>query len=83
MTEEQRLAKNASIKEAMKATHEKRGAIMAIDIKDKNKTIVHIKNDSFIFDNFETHWKSMCLAYNFYLEKPDIHKDNPTTLYVP
>lgn len=63
--------------------HEKRGAIMAIDFKDKNKTIVHIKNDTFVFDDFESYWKSMCLAYNFYLEKPDIHKDNPCVLYCP
>lgn len=63
--------------------HNQYGAIMAIDFKDKNKTIVHIKNDSFTFDSFETHWKSMCLANNIFLEKPDIHKDNPTILYVP
>jgi hypothetical protein len=63
--------------------HDQTGAIMMIDFKDKNKTIVHIKNDTFVFENFEDYWKSMCRANNFYLEKPDIHKDNPCVLYCP
>jgi hypothetical protein len=25
----------------------------------------------------------MCKANNFYLEKPDVHKDNPCVLYCP
>jgi hypothetical protein len=59
------------------------GAVMSFDENDKNKTIVHIKNDSFAFDHFEKYWTRQCVEKCFLLEKPDIHKDNPCVLYCP
>jgi len=63
--------------------HHRYGAIVMIEKKDQNKTIIHIKNDTYDFDDLDYFWKAMCIANGYLLEKPDIHKDNPTILYVP
>ena len=54
-----------------------------IDKIDKNKTIIHLDNNTYNFDNLDTEWKQYCLSKQFYLDAPDMHKDNPTGLYFP
>lgn len=54
-----------------------------IDKIDKNKTIIHLDNNTYNFDNLDTEWKQYCLSKQFYLDAPDMHKDNPTCLYFP
>lgn len=54
-----------------------------IDKIDKNKTIIHLDNNTYNFDNLDTEWKQYCLSNQFYLDAPDMHKDNPTCLYFP
>lgn len=54
-----------------------------IDKIDKNKTIIHLDNNTYNFDILDTEWKQYCLSNQFYLDAPDMHKDNPTCLYFP
>ena len=54
-----------------------------IDKIDKNKTIIHLDNNTYNFDTLDTEWKQYCLSNQFYLDAPDMHKDNPTCLYFP
>lgn len=51
------------------------------DTPCKNKTIVHAKIDN--FDSFNADWTNYCMDTGFWLKCPDIHKDNPTVLFVP
>ena len=54
-----------------------------IDKIDKNKTIIHLDNNTYNFDILDTEWKRYCLSSQFYLDAPQIHTDNPTCLYFP
>ena len=57
------------------------GVTATIDKVDKNKTIIH----SGICDQhaLEDAWHAYCLENTFWMKQPDMHKDNPTILYVP
>ena len=54
-----------------------------IDKIDKNKTIIHLDNNTYNFDILDIEWKRYCLSSQFYLDAPQIHTDNPTCLYFP
>lgn len=47
----------------------------------KNKTIVHTTIDG--WKAFHDDWTEYCKDTGFWLKCPDIHKDNPTVLFVP
>ena len=47
----------------------------------KNKTIVHATIDE--WKVFHDDWVEYCKDTGFWLKCPDIHKDNPTVLFVP
>lgn len=58
------------------------GATVIITKIDKNKTIVH-SSTNFNFSDLEKEWHKYCVEKSFWMKQPDIHKDNPTILYVP
>lgn len=58
------------------------GATVIITKMDKNKTIVH-SSTNFNFSDLEKEWHKYCVEKSFWMKQPDVHKDNPTILYVP
>lgn len=54
---------------------------------DQNKVMIHVQSDYVVdskkFEKIMHDWKQWCKISKFWLRAPDIHKDNPTILYVP
>ena len=49
---------------------------------DKNKTLVHVCDTKYL-PQIRQDWNNYCLSHGIYMKCFDIHKDNPTILYVP
>lgn len=49
---------------------------------DKNKTIVHVCDTKYL-PQIRKDWHYYCLTNGIYMKCFDIHKDNPTLIYVP
>lgn len=54
---------------------------------DQNKVMIHVESDNVVesekFEKIMKSWAEWCKISKFFLGPPDIHKDNPTILYVP
>lgn len=54
---------------------------------DENKIMIHLDSNYKVYDErierIREDWKKWCKTSKFWLKAPDIHKDNPTILYVP
>lgn len=53
-----------------------------VTVIDKNKTIVHVCDTKYL-PQIRQDWNNYCLTHGIYMKCFDIHKDNPTILYVP
>lgn len=54
---------------------------------DQNKVMIHVESDYVVdskkFEKIMQDWNRWCKISKFWLRAPDVHKDNPTILYVP